>query len=109
VLLLVVVVAIPLGLFLLLALALLYTLGYVAGAHLVGRRLVNPPGSRYVAFLVGWLILRGIGLIPFLGGLVWVVASIGGLGALVIAARRSTSVPATPLPMSPIPEPPPAA
>ena len=109
VLLLVVVVAIPLGLFLLLALALLYTLGYVAGAHLLGRRLVNPPGSRYVAFLVGWLILRGIGLIPFLGGLVWVVASIGGLGALVIAARRSTSAPAPSLPMAPIPEPPPAA
>ena len=109
VLLLVVVVAIPLGLFLLLALALLYTLGYVAGAHLVGRRLVNPPSSRFVAFLVGWLILRGIGLIPFLGGLVWVLASIAGLGALVIAARRSTSAPAAPLPMAPIPEPPPAA
>ena len=110
VLLLVVVVAIPLGLFLLLALALLYTLGYVAGAQVLGRRLVNPPGSRYVAFLVGWLILRGIGLIPFLGGLVWVLASIAGLGALVIAARRSTSVlvPPPPQPVAPIPEPPPA-
>jgi hypothetical protein len=110
VLLLVVVVAIPLGLFLLLALALLYTLGYVAGAHVLGRRLVNQPGSRYVAFLVGWLILRGIGLIPFLGGLVWALASIAGLGALVIAARGSTSVPAPPpsLPVAPIPEPPPA-
>ncbi len=112
VLLLVVVIAIPLGLFLLLALALLYTLGYVAGAHVLGRRLVNPPGSRYVAFLVGWLILRGIGLIPFLGGLVWVVASIAGLGALVIAARRSRSVapssPSPSLPAAPIPEPPPA-
>jgi hypothetical protein len=108
VLLLVVVVAIPLGLFLLLALALLYTLGYVAGAHVLGRRLVNPPGSRFVAFLVGWMILRGIGLIPFLGGLVWVLASIAGLGALVIAARRSTSVPVPPLPLAPIPEPPPA-
>jgi len=109
VLLLVVVVAIPLGLFLLLALALLYTFGYVAGAHAFGRRLVNPPGSRYVAFLVGWLILRGIGLIPFLGGLVWVLASIAGLGALVIAARGSTSVPVPPLPAAPMPEPPPAA
>ena len=110
VLLLVVVVAIPLGLFLLLALALLYTLGYVAGAQVLGRRLVNPPGSRFVAFLVGWLILRGIGLVPFLGGLVWVLASIAGLGALVIAARGSTSVPGSPppLPVAPIPEPPPA-
>jgi len=110
VLLLVVVVAIPLGVFLLLALALLYTFGYVAGAHVLGRRLVKQPGSRYVAFLVGWLILRGLGLIPFLGGLVWVLASIAGLGARVIAARGSTSVPvpAPPLPAAPIPEPPPA-
>lgn len=111
VLLLVVVVAIPLGVFLLLALALLYTFGYVAGAHVLGRRLVKQPGSRYVAFLVGWLILRGIGLIPFLGGLVWVVATIAGLGALVIAARGSMSVPvpAPPLPAAPLPDPPPAA
>jgi hypothetical protein len=109
VLLLVVVVAIPLGLFLLLALALLYTLGYVAGAHLVGRRLVNPPGSRFVAFLVGWLILRGIGLIPFLGGLVWVLASIAGLGALVIAARGSTPAAVQPVAAGPIPAPPPPA
>ncbi|HET7929324.1 MAG TPA: polymer-forming cytoskeletal protein [Actinomycetota bacterium] len=110
VLLLVVVVAIPLGVFLLLALPLLYTFGYVAGAHVLGRRLVKQPGSRYVAFLVGWLILRGIGLIPFLGGLVWVVATIAGLGALVIAARGSTSVPAPApaLPAAPLPEPPPA-
>jgi hypothetical protein len=109
VLLLVVVVAIPLGVFLLLALALLYTLGYVAGAHVLGRRLVNPPGSRFVAFLVGWLILRGIGLIPFLGGLVWVLASIAGLGALVIAARGSKPPAVQPVPAGPIPAPPPPA
>ena len=109
VLLLVVVVAIPLGVFLLLALALLYTLGYVAGAHVLGRRLVNPPGSRFVAFLVGWLILRGIGLIPFLGGLVWVLASIAGLGALVIAARGSKPAAVQPVPAGPIPAPPPPA
>jgi len=113
VLLLVVVVAIPLGVFLLLALALLYTFGYVAGAHALGRRLVKQPGSRYVAFLVGWLILRGIGLIPFLGGLVWLAASIAGLGALAIAARGSRSTqappsPVPPLPAAPLPEPPPA-
>ena len=89
VLLLVVVVTIPLGLFLLLALALLYTLGYVAGAHVLGRQLVKPPSSRFLAFLIGWMILRGIGLIPVLGGLVWVVASIAGLGAIVLAARGS--------------------
>ena len=60
VLLLVIVVAIPLGLFLMLAFALLYTIGYVAGAHVLGRRLMAPPKSRFVAFLVGWAILRAI-------------------------------------------------
>ena len=69
--LLVIVVAIPLGLFTLLALGLLYTVGYVAGAHAIGRLLVKPPTSRFLAFLAGWGIVRVLGLIPALGGLVW--------------------------------------
>jgi len=107
VLLLVVVVTIPLGLFLLLALALLYTLGYVAGAHVLGRQLVKPPSSRFLAFLIGWMILRGIGLIPVLGVLVWVLASIAGLGAIVLAARGSRPAGVPPAPVAPIPAPPP--
>jgi hypothetical protein len=103
VLLLVVVVTIPLGLFLLLALALLYTLGYVAGAHVLGRKLVKTPSSRFLAFLIGWMILRGIGLIPVLGGLAWVVASIAGLGAVVLAARGSRPAVVPPVPAIPAP------
>jgi hypothetical protein len=83
------IVAIPLGLFVLLALALLYTAGYVVGAHVLGRQLIRPPASRYVAFLVGWGIARVVALIPFLGGFVWLVAAIVGLGVLAVAARRS--------------------
>jgi hypothetical protein len=101
------VVTIPLGLFLLLALALLYTLGYVAGAHVLGRQLVKPPSSRFLAFLIGWMILRGIGLIPVLGGLAWVLASIAGLGAIVLAARGSRPAAVPPGPVAPIPAPPP--
>jgi len=108
VLLLVVVVTIPLGLFLLLSLALLYTLGYVAGAHVLGRQLVKPPSSRFLAFLIGWMILRGIGLIPVLGGLAWVLASIAGLGAIVLAARGSRPAAVPPGSVAPIPAPPPA-
>jgi cytoskeletal protein CcmA (bactofilin family) len=89
VILLVTIVGIPLGLFVLLALALLYTVGYVAGAHALGRLLVKMPRSRFLAFLAGLGILRLLALVPFLGGLVWLVASIFGLGALVVAARRS--------------------
>jgi hypothetical protein len=92
VLLLATIVGIPLGLFILLGIALLYTIGYVVGAHAIGRRLVTYPKSRYVAFLAGWGIVRLLGLIPFLGGLVWLLVTILGLGALVTAARRPASM-----------------
>jgi hypothetical protein len=85
---LVTVVALPLGLFMLLAIGLLYTVGYVAGAHAIGRLLVKAPTSRFLAFLAGWGILRALGLIPVVGGLTWTLASIFGLGVLWVAARR---------------------
>ncbi len=93
VLMLVIIVALPLGLFMLLALGLLYTVGYVAGAHAIGRLLVKAPTSRFLAFLAGWAILRAVGLIPVLGGLVWVLASIFGLGVLWVASRRAAAEP----------------
>lgn len=96
---LVLVVALPLGLFILLALGLLYTVGYIAGAHAVGRILVNTPTSRFVAFLVGWGILRVLALVPVLGGLAWTLVSIFGLGVLWVASRRAAApmpTPATP-------------
>jgi hypothetical protein len=105
---LVTVVAIPLGLFLLLALGLLYTIGYIAAAHALGRKLVNPPASRFVAFLAGWAILRVLGVIPFLGGIMWTLASIFGLGLLWVAARRSPVPPMPERPAMPPPTPAPA-
>jgi hypothetical protein len=105
VLLLVIVVALPLGLFLLLALGLIYTVGYVAGAHGLGRLLVKPPTSRFLAFLAGWAILRAFALIPVLGGLVWLLASIVGLGLLWVASRRAAIEPAYAGPIPPAPSP----
>ena len=67
-----------------------------------------------LAFLAGWGILRGLALIPVLAGLVWLAATVWGLGALVIAARAAgrptadapgAGVPARAVP--PIPPPPP--
>jgi cytoskeletal protein CcmA (bactofilin family) len=98
---LVVVIAIPLGLFLLLALALLYTIGYVAGAHAIGRRVVKPPTSRFIAFLLGWGVVRVLALVPILGGLAWTVVSIFGLGVLWVASRgprAEEAIPPTPPP-----------
>ena len=102
---LVVVVAIPLGLFLLLALALLYTVGYTAAAHAFGRRLVKQPKSRFLAFLAGWAILRALALIPFVGGLAFILATIFGLGVLLVAARRPASAPPPTPAMPTMPEP----
>jgi cytoskeletal protein CcmA (bactofilin family) len=101
------VVGAPLGLFMLLALALIYTVGYVAGALVLGRLLVKPPSSRFLAFLAGWVILRLVGLVPVLGGFAWLIASLIGLGVLAVAARRTGSAaappPVPPLPPAPVP------
>jgi hypothetical protein len=91
VLLFVTIVGIPLGLFLLLALALVYSIGYVVGALALGRLVVKVPTSRYLAFLAGWGALRVIALVPFLGGLAWLVGTVVGLGTLWVAARAAPS------------------
>lgn len=101
VLLLVTVVGIPLGIFFLLALALIYSVGYVVGATGVGAMLVkSPTTSRFVVFLAGWAILRALALIPVVGGLVWLAATAWGLGLFAIAVRSR------PAPMAPPPAPP---
>ena len=86
---LVTVVGIPLGLGLLAALGLLYALGYSASGWILGRSIVRAPTAWVVAFLVGWAILRVAALIPILGGLVWFVAVVFGLGALLVAIWRA--------------------
>ena len=86
----------PLGLALLSALVPFWAVGYVAGAWLLGRRIVGPPRHRFVSFAAGWAILRGLALIPILGSLVSLAAVIVGLGALGLAignARRSEDEP----------------
>ena len=86
---LVTVVGIPLGVAVLLALLPLYWIGYASSAWLLGRRLVRPPRRPALAFLAGLGILRLLALIPFLGGLVWLAATILGLGALFLTAWRA--------------------
>ncbi|HWC11636.1 MAG TPA: polymer-forming cytoskeletal protein [Acidimicrobiales bacterium] len=83
------VVGIPLGVIALLSLALLYAMGYVVAALALGRTMVKEPTSRYLAFLAGLVILRVVGLIPVIGGLVTFLASAYGVGALAIAGRRA--------------------
>jgi hypothetical protein len=83
------VLGIPLGVAVLLALALIYVTGYTVAAWLVGRRLVKEPSSRWVAFLAGWGALRVLSLIPFVAALSWLAAAVVGLGAAGFATWRA--------------------
>lgn len=105
VLLLVTVVGIPLGVFLLLALAFLYTVGYVVATLAAGGLLLRSTPSRFVAFLAGWAVLRLLALIPFVGGWLFFLGSVWGLGLMAVAIRSgSKDQPAAPAPpMPPVP------
>lgn len=81
-------VGIPFGIALLLALALIYSIGYVISAWVLGRTVLRTAG-RVLAFLVGLLILRLIALVPVLGGITWFLGAVFGLGVLIVAAWRA--------------------
>jgi hypothetical protein len=79
-------VGIPFGIALLLAAIPVLLVAYATSTWLVGRRVLrNRSTSPWAALLTGWVILRVLALIPVLGGLVWLVATVVGLGALAVA------------------------
>ena len=90
-------VGLPLGIAVLLALLPLGAIAYVTTLWVVGRALVKPPRGRVVAFLAGWAIFRAIALVPVLGILAWLAATVFGLGVLGMALWRARS-PAAPPP-----------
>jgi len=79
----------PLGLGLLLALFLLYSVGLCWSAFALGRLIWREPRGRTLAFAIGWAILAAISLIPWAGRLVWVAGSVFGLGTMLVAAWRA--------------------
>ncbi|HEY7105572.1 MAG TPA: hypothetical protein VH986_04175 [Acidimicrobiia bacterium] len=97
------IVGLPLGLATLGALGLLYGFGYVSGAFFLGRLIFGEPRNRLVAFLIGWGILRVVAIVPVLGVLALLAATIYGLGCLTVAAFRARrGVPeAAPTPAAP--------
>jgi hypothetical protein len=82
-------VGIPFGIGLLLALLPLLAVAYATGAWIVGRRVVRDRASAWVALLAGWAILRVLALIPVLGAIVGIAATVVGLGALAVALWRA--------------------
>jgi hypothetical protein len=81
----------PLGLAILLALFLLYTIGLSWSAFALGRLLWREPRGRVLALVFGWAILAAAGAIPFVGGAVWLLGAAFGLGACAVAVWRSRS------------------
>lgn len=79
----------PLGLGLLLALFLLFSVGLCWSAFALGRLLWRPPRGRVLAFAFGWAILAALAAIPFVGGAVWVAGSAFGLGTATVALWRA--------------------
>jgi cytoskeletal protein CcmA (bactofilin family) len=94
------VIGIPIGVGIFSGLTILGPLGYVVASLELGRLMVKGPsgGARFGAFFAGFGILRLVALIPGIGFIVWYVASLYGLGAIVIAAWRAGhgSTPAAP-------------
>ena len=103
VLLLVTIVGIPLGLFLLLALALVYSVAYVVGVLAIGRLVVKETSSRFVAFLAGWAAFRALALVPFVGGIAFAVAAVLGLGTLWVARGAPSEMEPAAAPVVPPP------
>ena len=87
------VVGIPLGIILLLLVLPLYAISYVTAAFALGRRIIK--GSRILAFLVGLVILGLLSLIPIAGGLIGLLATMFGLGLLLMTLFRARRGPQT--------------
>jgi hypothetical protein len=88
---------IPLAVGIVLLLAPLAAIAYVASAWALGRVIVKPPRKRIFAFLAGLAILRLLALVPVLGILVGLAAVVFGLG-LIGAAIGAAREPAGPAP-----------
>jgi cytoskeletal protein CcmA (bactofilin family) len=90
------IVGIPIGLLILLAFPLAVAIGLVLAAlgladRILNRdRLVRSGWARFVALLVGVVILALVGLVPVLGFVVGILALLVGLGAFWQALRNRT-------------------
>jgi hypothetical protein len=82
-------VALPLGLVILLAIALLAFLGYVLSAYAIGRALRPSPGNRALAFGAGLVILRAVAAIPLVSGITFALAAAYGVGSAAVATWRA--------------------
>ena len=82
-------IGLPFGIALLLALFLIYSVGFAWSAFVLGRLLWSEPRRRVVALLIGWAIVSGASAIPYVGGFVWFGGAVFGLGVTTVAVWRA--------------------
>jgi hypothetical protein len=71
-------------------------LGCVASGVFIGERAVSASaGTLMKPFLIGMLILAAIGLVPLVGGLVFLAANLFGFGAVLLSRFGRVQPPAT--------------
>ena len=83
------IVGLPLGLAVLLAMSLLFLIGYAWAVFAIGRLMVREPRSRWLALLAGWAVAAAVGLVPFLNLAAWVLGGMFGFGAMTVAVWRA--------------------
>ena len=81
------VIGLPLGIVLLLLILPLYAIGYLTSALVVGRMILKKAGI--LAFVVGLVILQLLTLIPIAGAIIGFLATIFGLGVLLLSLLRA--------------------
>ncbi|HSJ71917.1 MAG TPA: hypothetical protein VLA29_09770 [Acidimicrobiia bacterium] len=97
-------VGIPISIVLLAFVVVGFIIGPVPAVTALGNRVLFTRGGLFGAFLVGAVLWRlGIWLIPFVGGAIYVLGLVWGIGGWVLgafAARRSEPIPPQLLPAS---------
>jgi hypothetical protein len=101
-------VGLPLALLLVMVMVAGLIIGPVPAITALGNRILFKRGGLLGAFVVGAILWRlAIWLIPLVGGVLFVIALVWGVGAWIVgmlAARNDDPVPAALLPASMIPE-----
>jgi hypothetical protein len=68
----------------------------------VGRLILPAPRNRFLAFLLGWVIVQGLSAAPYLDAALWIVLVIPALGAMWLAIWRARKRAASPEAAQPI-------
>jgi hypothetical protein len=83
------VLGLPLAFAALLGVGLFWLVGLAVTSFVIGRVFIRPPRSRIGALFAGWGVTAVIGLVPVFNVVWWVLASVFGMGAVVVASWRA--------------------